>query len=370
MKLPNSVYYVVLLLIIVAIAYKYASSTFAIKATAEYPVPVNKKKALTWIIHMYPPYHNAGAEWMAHCLNRYLVAEQNYTIYVFIPSKSLLGIKYFDPTTIYEGVHVYDMHNTHALQHAIKHSAAICSHLDYSVEAHEIAGYAKKPYIHFAHNSFEMDKLRKWADGHSTYLVANSEWIKDFYSPLRLPTITLYPPVFWKDYAIETPQPAQRKYITLVNLNENKGGNILPQIAAALPQYDFAGVRGGYDAQIEKYQPNIKYFPNTPAIKTIYAQTRILLIPSKYESWGRVAVEAMSSGIPVIAHPTAGLRECLGGAGILCDRNDIASWTAAIKRLCEDPAYYARISDSCSKRARELDPIPQMNTFAEFVETL
>ena len=39
-------------------------------------------------------------------------------------------------------------------------------------------------------------------------------------------------------------------------------------------------------------------------------------MPSQEETWGRVAIEAISSGIPVIANPTEGLREALDYCGI------------------------------------------------------
>jgi glycosyltransferase involved in cell wall biosynthesis len=71
----------------------------------------------------------------------------------------------------------------------------------------------------------------------------------------------------------------------------------------------------------------------------VWARTRILLVPSAYESWGRVASEALCSGIPVIAHPTTGLIENLGDAGIFVDRRDTDGWIAALRRL-QDPTAY------------------------------
>jgi len=70
-------------------------------------------------------------------------------------------------------------------------------------------------------------------------------------------------------------------------------------------------------------------------------------MPSEYESWGRVGVEAMASGIPVIAHPTPGLQESLGDAGVFVDRNDIDGWERAIRRLLTPRAY-----GTASKKAR------------------
>ena len=102
----------------------------------------------------------------------------------------------------------------------------------------------------------------------------------------------------------------------------------------------------------------------------MYAKTDILLIPSKEESWGRVAVEAMSSGIPVIANPTPGLVESCGEAGIFCKRNDIDSWVREIRRLKTDSEYYKTKSDLCLMRAKELDPEPQLKAMADWLSQL
>ena len=119
------------------------------------------------------------------------------------------------------------------------------------------------------------------------------------------------------------------KYVTLVNCNENKGGDLLPKIAAALPEVQFMGVKGGYSEQIIDPNPpkNLIYIENQEDMTKVYQDTKILLMPSKSETWGRVAVEAMASGTPVIVSRSPGLLECVGKAENSCDRNDLSCWT-------------------------------------------
>jgi glycosyltransferase involved in cell wall biosynthesis len=93
-------------------------------------------------------------------------------------------------------------------------------------------------------------------------------------------------------------------------------------------------------------------------------------MPSKEESWGRVAIEAMSSGIPVIATPTPGLLESCGSAGIFCKRDDIGSWVREIRRLKTDTEYYKSVSEKCFDRAKELDPLSQLTQMEAWLKEI
>lgn len=88
----------------------------------------------------------------------------------------------------------------------------------------------------------------------------------------------------------------------------------------------------------------------------VYGKTRVLLMPSIYESWGRVGVEAMASGIPVIANPTDGLSEALGDAGVFVDRDDLDGWENAIRRL-QDGRSWNAASRRAKARSAELDAL-------------
>ena len=68
-----------------------------------------------------------------------------------------------------------------------------------------------------------------------------------------------------------------------------------------------------------------------------YHNADILLIPSRYEGFGLVSIEGMSTGLPVIASDLAGINEVVSSSVDSCflvkDSNDIGEWVNKIK-LC------------------------------------
>ncbi len=161
------------------------------------------------------------------------------------------------------------------------------------------------------------------------------------------------PPVAAAEYATER---GAADAITLVNLTADKGAGVFWRLVEAEPHRRFLAVRGAYGTQIVPGGARAEVWANGPDARAIYRATRVLLAPSSYESWGRAAVEALASGIPVIAHPTPGLRESLGSAGLFVDRADLDGWRAALAEL-DDPAVYAERSRLALERSAELDAL-------------
>ncbi len=83
-------------------------------------------------------------------------------------------------------------------------------------------------------------------------------------------------------------------------------------------------------------------------MKSVYAQTKILLTPSKVEeAWGRVASEAQYNGIPVLASDIGGLPEAVGPGGVLIDPSGpIELWVETLRRLWNDDAFYREKSEA------------------------
>ena len=261
----------------------------------------------------------------------------------------------------YDGIDVFPP-NQQITENLIRWSHAIFTHLDYTKWTIHSAKMFKKPVFHLIHNTHTYPEIVD-AEKHQ-HIVYNSLWAKEKLS-YNWSNFILTPPVDWRHYDLEI-DPEQNEYITLINLNENKGGRIFLDIARAMPNRKFLGVLGSYEQQIIPKLPNVTVVPNTTNIRQWYEKTRILLMPSEYESWGRTATEAMCSGIPVISSMAEGLVENCGTAGIFIkDRNDVKSWVEAIAKL-DDKKAYAKASRKAKERSRELDPRKALDEFEQW----
>lgn len=307
-------------------------------------------------VHLYPPSHCAGAEMMLHELLKALIAK-GYRCQVWLSRRS----RETKPYSL-DGVEVYPCNSGTWLQAATE-ADVLVTHLDNTAPVVSAAIAYRKPLIQILHNTHPPTKT--WATCKAELLVANSEWLADdFGRPDNM--ITVRPPVWLDDYQ----GPNLGRKITLINLNQGKGGLLFAQLAALNPDWEFLGVAGAYGEQLVPDLPNVTIEAHGADMRQVYASTKVLLMPSVYESWGRTGIEAMCSGIPVIAHPTPGLTESLGYAGLFEDRNDPYAWSALIEDLLEDPAFYASQAEFARKRAAELDPTDDLDRWVEAVESL
>jgi L-malate glycosyltransferase len=87
-------------------------------------------------------------------------------------------------------------------------------------------------------------------------------------------------------------------------------------------------------------------------VPELLAAADVALVPSWEEPFGRVAIEAMAMGIPVLATDRGGPAEILAeGGGILLPAREPERWAAAILRLLEEPEERARVGAAGRRRA-------------------
>ena len=72
-------------------------------------------------------------------------------------------------------------------------------------------------------------------------------------------------------------------------------------------------------------------------IAGFFAECDAVVIPSRWEPFGRVCQEAKAAGKPVIVSGVDGLSEQVDGCGLLVAPEDPAALAAAIAQLCESP---------------------------------
>ncbi|MCX5261779.1 glycosyltransferase [Streptomyces canus] len=159
-----------------------------------------------------------------------------------------------------------------------------------------------------------------------------SQPCRDYYADYGGPAIVLPPAV---NSALYDTTPGDM--VTLNGATAAKGADIVAQIAARLPGMRFLVVKtvGRVPARMPR---NVELIDRTDP-RAVYARTRVLVMPSTVESYGRAGVEAMLSGIPVLAAPLPGLREALGDAATYIPRDDIDRWVEELRRLSDPDAY-------------------------------
>ncbi len=245
-----------------------------------------------------------------------------------------------------------------------------------SLELMRRARASGTPVVFHLHN-FGYGDRRGFAD--VSAILFPSEYSRRFYRDrVGLDgTVIRYP--MRLDRAIaEAPDP---RYVTLVNPQPEKGLTVFARIAMELgrrrPDIPLLVVEGRAASDAIARLPadlsgltNLNRMANTPDPRDFYRVSRVVLMPSLWrESLGRVAVEAMANGIPVLAGDRGALPETLGDAGFVFaipDRytaanaaiptaREVAPWVAAIERLWDDPPFEAKHRALALVEARRWD---------------
>jgi glycosyltransferase involved in cell wall biosynthesis len=195
-------------------------------------------------------------------------------------------------------------------------------------------------------------------------IIFPSEYSRRHYRRIGLDGPVIADPIALDRVIAESPEP---KYVTFINPQPDKGVSVFARIALELgarrPDIPILVVEGRATSDTLAALPvdssrltNLNRMANTPDPRDLYRVSRAVLMPSLWrESLGRMAIEAMANGIPVLASDRGALPETLGNAGFVftiperCTpgsleiptTHEVAPWVATIERLWDDPAFEA-----------------------------
>jgi D-inositol-3-phosphate glycosyltransferase len=101
----------------------------------------------------------------------------------------------------------------------------------------------------------------------------------------------------------------------------------------------------------------VRWVPPQPhhLLSTYYRAADVVLVPSRSESFGLVALEAGACGIPVVAADVGGLRTIVehGRTGFLVPDRDPEHWAELTERLLGDATLAAEVGAAAATRARD-----------------
>jgi len=81
---------------------------------------------------------------------------------------------------------------------------------------------------------------------------------------------------------------------------------------------------------------------------SLYRESYLCVMPSRYESFGLVLIETMQYGLPVVSTKVGGIPEVIqnGKTGLLVPQDDPESLSKAVIQLLKDPALYQKIRNN------------------------
>lgn len=146
-----------------------------------------------------------------------------------------------------------------------------------------------------------------------------------------------------------------RRVVLAGRLEHEKGVHILLQAADGLDCHVVVAGDGTQAATLRAAASAQVHFTGRleqRALARLLATATLVVVPSLYEPFGLVALEAMAAGAPVVASRTGGLTAVVDGAGALVPPGDVEALRRTLRRLLADPQARARMAAAGRLRAR------------------
>lgn len=107
---------------------------------------------------------------------------------------------------------------------------------------------------------------------------------------------------------------------------------------------------------------NIQFLGSRNDVPAVLPAIDVFLVPSKGEPFGRVVIEGMAAGLPVVGSNNGGIPEMITDDhdGFLRSPEDLSGWVAIVKTLLENSDLRERIGKNARKTVEEYFTLEKM----------
>ncbi|MDA1014576.1 MAG: glycosyltransferase family 4 protein [Planctomycetota bacterium] len=133
------------------------------------------------------------------------------------------------------------------------------------------------------------------------------------------------------------------------------------------PSHYYARIRALAESRIPADRLHFQDFTDDAA--DLMRSLDVLVHTCDVEPFGRIAIESMACGIPVVGPSTGGIAETVvsGSTGLLVDPHSPAEYASAIERIADDDTYRRQLADQAVRHVRDHFTIEQYASRIEAV---
>jgi len=148
------------------------------------------------------------------------------------------------------------------------------------------------------------------------------------------------------------------------------------ELARRAPDVTFVLVGSGRDEAALRAEAaglgNVHFAGEVTDVGNYLAAFDLFIYPSRHEGLGSILLDAMASGLPVVATRAGGIPEIVAepAGGLLCAVDDIAALTAAVLQLRADEDLRVRMGRTNRERARDYAPEAMTRRYIELYREL
>ena len=121
---------------------------------------------------------------------------------------------------------------------------------------------------------------------------------------------------------------------------------------------------------VSQFSDRIHWVGQVNDIRPWYHVSSVLVLASENEPFGRVLVEAMACGVPVVATKSGGIPEIVrhGNEGLLVKPGRAGEMAEAIKKIIENESLRKRLSESAENRSHFFSIEKHVSNMQDFFE--